>query len=175
MVDAALRLFFSCETIIKNHLFFPIIKTLIIINLHLPMDITQIPFNKLLNITSSRSDSSALELTFRSGMENHLGTFHASAQFALAEACSGLALQNKFPHLVGKAVPLLRKVDAKFKRPAQSDIAARAVISPDQAEQFEDRLAKKGRSTLSVYVEVTDRNELVTMTGQYDWFVQKMA
>ena len=69
------------------------------------MDVTQIPFNKFIEIVQSNSDDHLLELGFRDNMKNHLGTFHASAQFALAEACSGLSLQKHFPYLVSSVVP----------------------------------------------------------------------
>ena len=64
------------------------------------MDVTQIPFNKLIEISDSNTDDHVLSLRFKDNMKNHLGTFHASAQFALAEACSGLSLQKHFPHPV---------------------------------------------------------------------------
>jgi acyl-coenzyme A thioesterase PaaI-like protein len=38
-----------------------------------------------------------LYIEFKDNLKNHLGTFHAGAQFALAEACSGLSLQKHFP------------------------------------------------------------------------------
>ena len=45
------------------------------------MDVTQIPFNKLIKISYSDADDHVLELGFNESMKNHLGTFHASAQF----------------------------------------------------------------------------------------------
>ncbi|WP_409070242.1 PaaI family thioesterase [Desulfobulbus sp.] len=79
------------------------------------MDITKIPFNKFIEIIESDTEGHVLELELRDCVKNHLGTFHASAQFALAEACSGLALQKHFPHLENSVVPVLRKSDVKFK------------------------------------------------------------
>ncbi len=84
------------------------------------MDITQIPFNRYISILKSIDNKNILELAFNDNMKNHIGTFHASAQFALAEACSGLALQNEFPDLANSVVPILRKSEIKFKKPASS-------------------------------------------------------
>ncbi len=137
------------------------------------MDVTQIPFNKFIEIKNSNDDN-ALALEFKSNMKNHLGTFHASAQFALAEACSGLSLQKHFPHLVESVVPVLRKSDIKFKQPAQSNIQATSNLAVEEKEKFEQQLEKKGRSTIAVPVEIKDENGKTTMVGKYEWFVQKL-
>lgn len=138
------------------------------------MDVTEIPFNKFIEINKSGVDEQALALGFTHNMKNHLGTFHAGAQFALAEACSGLSLQHHFPHLENAVVPVLRKAEVKFKKPAQADIRATAHISQEEKERFEQQLARKGRATITVPVEVADQHGTVTMSGVYEWFVQKM-
>jgi len=138
------------------------------------MDITQIPFNTLIEITHSGSDDRVLQLEFKDNKKNHLGTFHASAQFSLAEACSGLALQKNFPHLADSVVPVLRKSSIAFKKPAQADIQARANIATETKEAFEQQFERKGRATIAVPVEITDHHGTVTMTGTYEWFVQKL-
>ncbi len=138
------------------------------------MDVTQIPFNKLIEITNANEDDNALVLEFKSNMKNHLGTFHASAQFALAEACSGLSLQKHFPHLVESVVPVLRKSEVKFKQPAQSNILAKSNLATEEKDRFEKQLDKKGRATIAVPVEITDDNGTTTMVGKYEWFVQKI-
>ena len=138
------------------------------------MDVTQIPFNKFIEITNSTVNDHSLELRFKDNMKNHLGTFHASAQFALAEACSGLSLQKHFPHLVESVVPVLRKSDIKFKQPAQSNIQATSNLAVEEKEKFEQQLERKGRATIVVPVEIKDENGKTTMVGKYEWFVQKL-
>ena len=138
------------------------------------MDVTQIPFNKFIEISRSSTDDHVLELGLKDNMKNHLGTFHASAQFALAEACSGLSLKKHFPHGANSVVPVLRKADIKFKKPAQSNIQAKANINPESKEKFEQQFEKKGRATIAVPVEIIDQNGTITMTGTYEWFVQKI-
>ena len=71
-------------------------------------------------------------------------------------------------------MPVLRKSDIKFKKPAQSDIHAKANIDPEEKEKFEWQFGKKGRATIAVPVEIIDQNGTVTMTGTYEWFVQKI-
>lgn len=138
------------------------------------MDVTQIPFNKFIEVCYSNEDEDVLNLRFNNNMKNHLGTFHASAQFALAEAASGLSLQRSFSHLANSAVPVLRKADIKFKKPAESDIFAKSCIETEAKEKFLQQFEKKGRATLAVTVDVLDSNETITMTGNYEWFVQKL-
>ena len=138
------------------------------------MNVTDIQFNKFIEISTSNSDDPTLELEFKDNLKNHLGTFHASAQFALAEACSGQLLQKQFPHLENRVVPVLRKADIKFKRPAQSKILANAKIDVDSKAKFETQLEKKGRAIISVPVEIIDQEGTITMTGTYEWFIQKL-
>ncbi len=138
------------------------------------MEITDIPFHKLLKLTKSRDSGDVLELTFTEDKQNHIGTFHASAQIALAEATSGLALQQVFPQLESSVIPILRKVDAKFKKPAESKISGHASIDQSQKEIFLQKIESKGRGTISVYVEVKDQQGIITMVGSYQWYIQKL-
>jgi len=105
------------------------------------MDITKIPFNKFIKI--SHIDNDGLTLVFENNLKNHLGTFHACAQFALAEACSGNTLQLVFPELADQVIPVLRKSATKFKKTAQSDIHAKAIISEPDKINFEQQFKKK--------------------------------
>lgn len=139
------------------------------------MEITNIPFHKLLNIEKSSDSEDVLALTFAENKQNHIGTFHASAQFTLAEATSGLALQHAFPQLENVVVPILRKADAKFKKPAESNISAHASIDQAEKELFLKRFEAKGRGSISVTVEVRDSNGVVTMSATYHWYIQKIS
>ena len=138
------------------------------------MDIAQIPFNKFIEISHVAENKDILILSFNDNMKNHIGTFHASAQFALAEACSGLALQNTFPNLANSVVPVLRKAETKFKKPAQSKIIGKAIIYKEAASKFNLQIENKGRASITVNVEIEDENGVITMAGTYDWFVQKI-
>jgi acyl-coenzyme A thioesterase PaaI-like protein len=138
------------------------------------MDVTQIPFNKFIEISQSNFDGYSLQLGFTDNMKNHLGSFHASAQFAFAEACSGLSLQKHFPHLKNAALPLLRKSEVKFIKIAQSDIFSKANIDLKEKVKFEKQFHRKGRATIVVIVEIFNQNGTVTMSGEYEWFIQKI-
>jgi len=120
------------------------------------MDITEIPFNKFIEISTDDENKSYLHLKLKDQMKNHLGTMHASAQFSLAEACSGLCLQNNFAQLENSVVPILRKSEVKFKSPATSSIRAQAEITKEHKDRFEQQLERKGRASIEVAVNVVD-------------------
>jgi len=134
------------------------------------MNILDIPFVKKVGLT--RNKDNLLALPMDKSNENHIQTVHASAQFLLAETMSGEALQNLFPHLVGKVVPILRASEVKFKKPAMGDIYGVAHIDDETKALFEAQLAKKGRASITVDVEIKDSHEILTCSGRFEWFVQ---
>lgn len=137
------------------------------------MDVTKIPFVEKVGIV--RQSDGGLELPFNESVHNHLQTIHASAQFALAETASGEVLQTLFPELVGKVVPVLRDSNIKFKKPAQKTISAHPSVTDDSLTKFKDQFARKGRSSISVSVEVKDHEGVITSVGVFNWFVQSVV
>jgi hypothetical protein len=76
--------------------------------------VTEVPFNNLLRIHPASDAAHLLQLPSGDEYLNHLGTVHAAAQLALAEASSGEFLLRHF----GSAedlVPVVRRVEAKFR------------------------------------------------------------
>lgn len=139
------------------------------------MNTIEIPFNKFIGICRPENqDDAFLELQASENMKNHLGTVHASAQFALAEACSGEYLLNKFKDYSGNIIPVVRKTETKYKNPAEGTIYAKAYIDPDTENSVIEKLEKKGRVVISVQVEVFNSDNKTTMFAQIDWFIQKM-
>ena len=53
------------------------------------MNVLDLPFNTILLIKQSDAPDTILMLEDHARYQNHLGTVHASAQYALAEASSG--------------------------------------------------------------------------------------
>jgi hypothetical protein len=56
---------------------------------------------------------------------NHVGTVHASARFALAEASSGEFLLRHLGEAQGRVFAVLRTSDVKFRKPARAVCAPR--------------------------------------------------
>jgi len=137
------------------------------------MDVIEIPFVKKVGIV--RSAEGSLELPFNNSVHNHLQTIHASAQFALAETASGEILQSLFPELIGRVVPVLRDSQIKFKKPASKTISAHPSVSEESLSKFKSQFARKGRSSISVSVEIKDSENIITCSGIFSWFVQSVG
>jgi acyl-coenzyme A thioesterase PaaI-like protein len=106
---------------------------------------------------------------------NHVGTIHASAQFALAEASSGEFLLRHLGDAQGQVFAVLRTSEVKFRKPAHGTLHASAKFADGAADSFSTELASRGRALVSIAIEVADAQGIVTMTGQFDWFLQRQA
>ena len=90
------------------------------------MNVTDIPFNAFLKIEEASADSSyLLQLRESPSHLNHVGAVHASVQLALAEASTGQRLMQAMPELADKVIAVVRRVEAKFKKPMQGAIFSR--------------------------------------------------
>ena len=136
------------------------------------MQVTDIPFVKHIGIQSKEEGTLKLEAT--EVVQNHIQTIHASAQFTLAETQSGLYLQTLFPEYKDQVVPLLRNSTVKYKQSATKEIYAVAYVDDESKEKFEIQFLKKGRASITIGVELRDSDEVVTMVGEFTWFVQKL-
>jgi acyl-coenzyme A thioesterase PaaI-like protein len=121
------------------------------------LNVTAIPFNRLLGL---RADGATLTLPADPNYQNHLGTVHAGAQFALAEAAANLAV--------------VRHADVKFRRPAAGKLTAEADVAPDEAERFQDTLSRRGRAAIEVRVRLLDAEGSVTLEASFEWFARRV-
>lgn len=135
------------------------------------MEITALPFNRFLGLQPSTSnDDTVLVLPDSPDYLNHLGTVHASAQLALAEATSGEFLLRNLP--VNKdIVPVVRRLEAKFKRPATGTLTSQAGANSAKLAALPDELISKGRSLIEVHVNVFDASAAITLTATVEWFL----
>jgi len=135
------------------------------------MDVTQIPFAKHIGI--ERKEECTLKLEPILTVQNHIQTIHASAQYALAETQTGLFLQSAFPELEDKVVAVLRGSSVKYKNPALSTLTAHASLEDASREMFLTSMHKKSRASITIKTELRDKEENITMIGEFHWFVQK--
>lgn len=137
------------------------------------MDVSAIPFNRFLGL---RADGGALMLAADPKYHNHLGTVHASAQFALAEAASasGQWLLDRFGDAVTDYVAVVRHVDVKYRRAAAGELTAHASVPPGEAERFLETVARKGRATIEVSVQVLGSDGNATLQSAFEWFAQRV-
>jgi len=138
------------------------------------VDVLRVPFNALLGIARASVGSGyLLELADSPSFANHLGGVHASAQLSLAEATSGEFLVVQFGAMVQGTVPVVRRLEAKFKRPAQGRLRSRARVADEDLRKFVESLETRGRSLITVQVELFDDRDTVTMNCSVEWFIQK--
>lgn len=136
------------------------------------MDVTKIPFNEYLSLTLSSDSRYQMMLSEKDIYQNHLSTVHASAQFALAEATSGYFLTNEFSDLTG-IIPVVRKVDVKYKKPANGKIFSKARFYETTKEEISEALTLKNRVLLKVEVLLYDTEDKNVMQAVFEWFVTK--
>jgi acyl-coenzyme A thioesterase PaaI-like protein len=137
------------------------------------VNITDIPFNKHIGLQRIEGDNTALlSLPVAPEYFNHIGTVHASAQFALAEASSGEFLLRSVGEL-RDILPVVRRSEIKFRKPANGRLIARSKVDADQVEAFFKTLKERGRASIAVSIEIVDESNVTTATATFEWFVQK--
>jgi uncharacterized protein (TIGR00369 family) len=140
------------------------------------MHVTDLAIHKVLGIElAPENETHLLRLPVSSLHLNHLGTIHAGVQFALAEACSGEFLLRHFGNDPNQVFAVLRTSNVKFHKPAQGELRASAQFVGKPGASPLEELASRGRTFASVLVEVLDENAVITMSGQYDWFLRRQT
>jgi len=137
------------------------------------MDITRLPFNEFIGLQRAEPGDQLLVLPEGPQYLNHLGTVHASAQLALAEATSGEFLLQALGD-AGDVLPVVRRLECKFRKPAHGALASTAAVEEGALEQLKMDLAAKGRALIAVKVEVTDQLDAHVLSATVDWFITRM-
>jgi len=135
--------------------------------------VTELPFNSFLGIQQATEPSQLLRLPAGGQYLNHLGTVHASAQLALAEASSGEFLLRALGSETG-IVPVVRRLESKFRKPANGALTSTVSTAPEALEEVRASLASKGRAMVSIDVELHDESGTHTLSATVDWFLARM-
>jgi acyl-coenzyme A thioesterase PaaI-like protein len=139
------------------------------------MHVTDLAINKTLGMQlASPGNGHILQMPETPLLLNHVGMVHASVQFALAEAGSGEFLLRHLGDTQSQFFAVLRTSDVKFRKPAHGALRASARFADGVTDTLA-KLAARGRALVSVLVEVADAQGVITMTGQYDWFLQRQT
>ena len=75
--------------------------------------------------------------------QNHFHTIHAALQWATAELLGGL-VWNVIRPRDGDYVPVVRRFEIDFKRPAYGDVIAETRVSEARGESMRAEIAEKG-------------------------------
>lgn len=140
---------------------------------NLKHSVTEIPFNSFLGLQPPLDDAHLLRLPAGGQYLNHLGTVHASALLALAEASSGEFLLRHFGSSDG-VVPVVRRIEAKFRKPARGEVASTASANSEALAQLDADLAAKGRALIPITVELHDESGTHALSASVEWFIQRL-
>jgi hypothetical protein len=139
----------------------------------MPINVLEIPFNSFIGIRKSSEPSEIFQLPAGNQYLNHLQTVHASAQIALAEASSGEFLLRAMGSSAGY-VPVVRRIESKFRKPAKGAIRAKSLTPPEALDQLRRDLAAKGRATIRVEIELYDESDNHTLSAGIEWFITRV-
>lgn len=70
-------------------------------------------------------------------------------------------------------VPVVRGVDAKFRKPAFGRVSARSSATQEATDFWISQLLSRGRCSVSIPVEVVDSNNTVVLSATIDWFISR--
>ena len=135
------------------------------------MDVLAIPFHKFLNIEKHSGEDYIFEIKERPEFLNHLQTIHACVQLSIAEASSGAFLLQQFKELEADVIPVIRKTDAKYHRPANGTLYSRASFLSSNKAEVLDELISKNRTIIQITVEILDNSKNKVLTAIFDWFL----
>ncbi len=135
--------------------------------------VTELPFNRLLNLQTADDASKLLRLPAGGQYLNHLGTVHASALLALAEASSGEFLLRTLGGANG-LVPVVRRLEAKFRKPANGAVTSTASVADGALDELRTSLTGKGRALIAVNVELHDESGTHALSATVEWFISAL-
>lgn len=88
------------------------------------------------------------------------------------KAGSGAFLLKAFGDAAG-FVPVVRRLEAKFRKPASGQMSARATVASDQVARWAVELAERGRVVAAEPVEVVDQVGTVVLSATIEWFIAR--
>jgi acyl-coenzyme A thioesterase PaaI-like protein len=136
--------------------------------------VIELPFNIYFGIQKSLEPTELLLLPANKLYLNHLGTVHAIAQIALAEASSAEFLLRSFGSSAGY-IPVVRRLESKFRKPANGVIRSKTSTPPEAIEQLRADLVAKGRATISIAIELYDESGTHTLSATFEWFIMRVS
>ncbi len=135
-----------------------------------------IPYNAFLGIevTSAEEYQAEVRLVTKPDYLNHVGTMHAGAQFSLGEAASGAILATVFSDLVAAGIlTLATQAKIKYHKPAKGDLRAIGRLNAEDETRSREELEQKGRTRITVQVQVMDSFDTVVSELEVEWIFLK--
>ncbi|MFN0077217.1 MAG: DUF4442 domain-containing protein [Prosthecobacter sp.] len=133
--------------------------------------VLDLPFNRFIGLQKA-DEPQMLMLPAGRQYLNHLGTVHASALLALAEASSGEWLLRQLGGLTG-VIPVVRRLESKFRKPANGAVKSSVTTKAEPIEALKADLAAKGRALIEVSVELHDEGGQHVLSAAVEWFITR--
>jgi hypothetical protein len=89
---------------------------------------------------------------------------------AVAEAASGAFLARHLGHLEG-FVPVVRRLECKFRNPARGRVSARVSVGDDVLGRTVAELVARDRAFVTVAVVVDDEPGTTALNADVEWFI----
>ena len=136
------------------------------------MDITRLPFNQFVGIEKCAENADGIfKLSADPKYLNHVGTIHASALFALAEASSGEFLSRNLKRDEESIFPILRRADIKYRKPATGIVYTKGIYMKENWDKFHESYQKKKRAQIAFQIDVLNEENIIVAIANYEWFV----
>jgi hypothetical protein len=68
-------------------------------------------------------------------------------------------------------VPVVRRLEAKFRKPANGAVTSEASVADGALDELRAGLAGKGRALISVNVELHDESGAHVLSASVEWFI----
>lgn len=137
---------------------------------------TDLAYSRALGLRDAPPEADhLLELPFTPLVHNHLGTMHAAAQFALAEAASAECLQRRYGAAVGQVFAVVRGVEVNYRRPATGDLLAYGRPDDATAANLLPEFFARGRTNAVILIDLKDRSGTLTFHGKFEWFISRVT
>ncbi len=135
-----------------------------------------IPFNTHVGLEFAEvaDGRSVVRLPDADHLKNHVGSQHAGALFAAAEAASGGAFVGAFAEHMAGITPLAKGAEISYLKLARGAVTATATLTEDKA-QLVERLDSEGRVEFPVSVDMTDDDGRTVAEMTVHWHVKKNA
>jgi len=98
---------------------------------------------------------------------NHVGTMYAGSLFTLGEIMGGAIFVVCFD--MNKYYPIVKDVQIRYRRPAQTDITVELSMSAEQVKQLTAALEEKGKVDFPLELQLVDAAGEVVALVQGIW------
>jgi acyl-coenzyme A thioesterase PaaI-like protein len=111
--------------------------------------LAKIPYTSELGLTLDHIADGEVRMTLPDGGANRnlAGTVHAGLLYTFGETLAGVAAGLE---TLEQALPLARRAEIRYLRPARGAVHGSARVAPSEIQRVLDELARDGRSELTV-------------------------